>query len=127
MSKWNPYALKKPCANCPFLKDKTKAIQLHEDRVPGIIESLLDESATGFSCHKTVHHSKTGGDWVENEDGEEVYENSGKEQQCAGALIVLEKMGRPTQLMQIMGRLGVYNPEQLIASYEAVIDYGKKD
>lgn len=123
MSKWNPYALKKPCENCPFLKDKSKAIRLAPDRVNGIIASLLDESATSFSCHKTVYHPNTGGEWVEGEDGEERYQQSGKEQQCAGALAVLEKLNRPTQLMRIMERMGQYDREQYIPLFDLVIDY----
>lgn len=55
MSKrFDPYRLKKPCANCPFLKDAAKAIRLHPDRVPSIIEDLLSGRSTGFSCHKTL-------------------------------------------------------------------------
>lgn len=118
-SKFNPYALKKPCANCPFLKDQSKAIELQPGRVEGIIEGLLDGSASSFACHKTTHS----GDWIETEDGEESYQSSGKEQQCAGSLAVLEKIGRPTQLMQVMGRLDLYKPEQYIPLFDLVIDY----
>lgn len=127
MSKWNPYALKAPCENCPFLKDKSKAIGLAPGRVNGIIASLLDESATGFSCHKTVYHPKTGGKWVETEDGDERYQQSGKEQQCAGALAVLEKLNRPTQLMRIMERMGQYSRDQYVPLFDLVIDYDPQD
>lgn len=114
----NPYALKKPCANCPFLVDKDKAISLHPERVPGIINQLLSGEASGFSCHKTC-----GGEYQENEEGDDVYIPGGKELQCAGSLIVLEKMGKPTQLMQIMERLGMYEPELYKPYYDMVIDY----
>lgn len=125
MSKFNPYALKKPCANCPFLKDEKAAIGLSPGRRDGIIADLIDGTVTGFSCHKTVYHSKTGGRWVEanDGDGEEVYQQSGKEQQCAGALAVLEKINRPTQLVRIMERMGLYDREQYTPMFELVIDY----
>lgn len=288
MRGFNPYALKKPCANCPFLKDQSKAIELQPGRVEGIIEGLLDGSASSFACHKTlyepprerwkkvvgyeglyevssfgqvrkidgtiiaqsivkggykslslrkdgknrkffahilvltafdkpkpaglqcrhrngnsadnrlenlkwgtplengldkrlhgkgrganqhlnkltidqvreikasleadekvallagkygvsrgqIYNIKNGLSWayldeepekelghVETDDGEERYESSGKEQQCAGSLAVLEKMGRRTQLMQVMGRLDLYKPEQYIPLFDLVIDY----
>lgn len=126
MSKWNPYALKKPCANCPFLKDEQAAISLAPGRRDGILEELLSGETTGFACHKSVY-SKKGGTWVENEEtGEEVYEASNNEQQCAGAMIALEKLKRPTNLMTIMGRIGVYKPEQYKEAFDMVIDYEPK-
>lgn len=285
MSKFNPYALKKPCANCPFLKDEKAAIGLSPGRRDGIIADLIDGTVTGFSCHKTLHkersecwrdaigyegryqvsdrgrirNSKTlkikslnfqrywgaslygsdgvrvrrnvhalvltafdrppapgeecrhldgdvnnnhrqnlkwgtklenGADkklhgkgrgsvqhlnkltetqvreikrrladeetpasialiygvsrgqiyniknglswswlddvpatvgWVDDEDDK--YVPSGKEQQCAGALAVLEKINRPTQLMRIMERMGLYDREQYTPMFELVIDY----
>ena len=123
MSKFAPYALNKPCANCPFLK--TGGIELQEGRVEGIIQELVDGVTTGFSCHKSVY-SKVGGEWVEGEDGEEVYRQSGKELQCAGAMAVLEKIGHRTQLMQVMGRLGVYDPDKYTPLFDMVIDYDPK-
>lgn len=122
MAEWNPYSLKKPCANCPFLKDKSKAIDLHPDRVPGIIRDLQSGEATSFSCHKTVYHRKTGGQWVEDENGEERYEQSGNEKQCAGSLIVMQKLGIETQLMQVMRRMGIYHPEDFKKYWDLVID-----
>lgn len=124
MMKWDPYSLKKPCANCPFLKDKEKAIQLHPSRVPGIVNELLTGEATSFSCHKTVYHPKTGGTVIEDEDGNEHYQSSGLEKQCAGSLIILEKMGKQTQLMQVMERLGQYKPEEFMEYKDLVIDPG---
>ncbi|MHC5351986.1 hypothetical protein [Metapseudomonas furukawaii] len=63
-----------------------KAISLHPESVPGIIQDLLTGEMTNFSCHKTVNHPKHGGTWVEGEgeDGEEVYQ-AGNEKQCAGS------------------------------------------
>lgn len=123
MSKWNPYALNKPCENCPFLKDESKAIELSNGRREGIIAELVSGETTGFSCHKTAYHPKTGGEWVEDENGEETYKQSGREQQCAGALAVLEKINRPTQLMRIMERMSLYDREKYIKMADEVIDY----
>lgn len=67
MKKFDPYALNKPCENCPFLKDRDKAIKLSPHRRDGIIQDLIDGTSTGFSCHKSVY-SKVGGEWVEGED-----------------------------------------------------------
>lgn len=119
MKRSNPYSLKKPCANCPFLKDKTKAIDLHPDRVPGIINDLISGEASSFSCHKT-----TSGEWQESEDAEDdVYVPGGKELQCAGSLIVLEKMGIQTDVMQIAQRIGMYEPQALLPYHDMVIDF----
>lgn len=123
MAEWNPYSLKKPCKNCPFLKDKSKAIQLDPARVPGIINDLVTGEASSFSCHKTVYHSKTGGRWVDDDSDEGGhYEQSGLEKQCAGSLIVMEKMGKQTTLMQVMQRMGQYNPDDFKPYYNLVID-----
>lgn len=42
---------------------------------------------------------------------------------CAGALAVLEKIGHRTQLMQVMLRVGVYDPDKYTPIFEMVIDY----
>lgn len=120
MSKRDPYALNKPCENCPFLKDESRAIQLNEGRRDGIIEELLDGTASGFSCHKTVH-CKTGGTWDDDEEGS--YIPSGRELQCAGAIAVLEKLNRPTQLMRVMERIGAYDRNKYTPLFDLVIDY----
>jgi len=63
----------------------------------------IDEIARGlvrgeFPCHKTVNHSRR---------------NQGKEQHCAGALIMLEKMDQPSQMMRICERIGLYDRTKL--------------
>lgn len=118
--KFDPYRLKKPCANCPFLKDASKAIRLHPERVPSILEDLLSGRSTGFACHKTLDGH------YEEDDEESRYVPGQTEQQCAGALAVLEKLGRPTDLMQIMGRMGAYDAERYRKLTDVVIDYEPK-
>lgn len=120
MKRPNPYSLKKPCANCPFLRDKDKAIRLHPERVPGIINDLISGKSSSFSCHKTC-----GGEWQEGEE-EDVYIPGGKELQCAGSLIVLQKLGVQTDLMQFAERVGMYEPELFKPYWDMVIDYDPK-
>ena len=106
------FALKKPCANCPFLKEG--AIELCEGRLEGIIQDISEDDYSGFMCHKTVH-SKVGGEWTEDEDGETTYHASGRESQCVGALVYLEKIGRPNVRMRLGQAFGAYNPDKMMA------------
>lgn len=88
------YDLKKPCPDCPFRTDIKTYIKA--ERAEDICESLL--SGKDFPCHKT-----TGSD----DEGETTVESNSK--MCAGAMIMLEHMRRPTQMMRISERLGYYN------------------
>jgi hypothetical protein len=97
------FALKRPCANCPFLKQG--AIELAPGRIEGIIAHLLEDDWNTFPCHKTVH-GKNGGEW----DDEGEYQSSGKESMCSGAMALLHKVGQPTVPMRlgiVMGKLKV--------------------
>lgn len=60
---------------------------------------LGDES---FWCHKTI-------DYSEASEGS----TNRKTQHCAGALILLEKLNRPNQLMRIAERIRCYDRTQL--------------
>lgn len=109
------FSMTAPCSNCPFRK--TGAISLEPGRLDGIIKDLVEDDHSTFQCHKTVHAKATGGDW--DEDGN--YVASGKEAMCAGAMIYLEKLGRPTVGMRI-GRIhGAYDPEKLLRHGDDVI------
>lgn len=112
----NLFKLRQPCANCPFLK--RGAITLAPGRLDGIVDMLLTDDYSGFHCHKTVHSARTGGDW--NDDGS--YVASGAESMCAGAMIYLEKAGRPTVGMRLGRVLGVYAPDELEPHFDKVID-----
>ncbi|MGD8106380.1 hypothetical protein ACQE32_06885 [Pantoea sp. FN0302] len=72
------FALKKPCANCPFLKEG--GIELNEGRLDGIKSDLIKNSFASFACHKTIY--PTGG---EHSECGEFYYASGKESHCTGA------------------------------------------
>lgn len=92
------YTLKKPCPHCPFRTDIKTFIT--PERSEDICQSLL--SGQDFPCHKT-----TG----EDEEGETTVESDSK--MCAGAMIMLEHMQRPTQMMRISERLGLYDYKKL--------------
>lgn len=109
------FAMAKPCPNCPFLK--VGAIELNPGRLEGIIESLLRDDWTTFSCHKTVH-SKHGGTW--SDDGD--YTPSGKEAHCMGAMAYLKKIGMPNVPMRIGFATGMLSIKDVQACEEAVID-----
>lgn len=110
------FKLKRPCENCPFLK--VGAIELLPGRLEGIIDDLVSDDHTSFQCHKTVHNKRTGGEY--DEDGK--YTASGRESMCAGAMIYLEKLGRPSVAMRLGRVWGIYDPERLKDSFEDVID-----
>jgi hypothetical protein len=112
----NVFKLRRPCANCAFLKQG--AIELAPGRVEGIIDTLVSDDHSTFYCHKTVHNGRTGGDW--DDDGN--YAASGQESMCAGAIIYLEKLGRPTVGMRVGRVLGMYSPDDLAPHYDAVIE-----
>lgn len=72
------FAVKRPCVNCPFLKEQ--GIALHKGRLESIKKGLLKDYRSVFQCHKTTF--STGGYY----DEEHVYHASGKESFCAGAM-----------------------------------------
>lgn len=93
----SPYSLVRPCAKCPFRSDIRA--YLRQERVREIEDSLVRSE---FPCHETVMH-----------DGEGDRVRSDGEAHCAGALILLEKLGRPSQMMRIAERLGMYDASRL--------------
>lgn len=109
------YRLKRPCANCPFLK--VGAIELQPGRLDGIVSDLLESDQGTFQCHKTVHCAR-GGEW----DGEDNYQPSGHEAMCAGAAALLMKRGRPTVSMRFAFVTGAASPSDWDAVQPLVID-----
>ncbi len=93
------FTLTRPCDQCPFRTDHPT--YLRAGRVEEICDSLLNEQ-TSFPCHKTIHYDVAGvGHYLEGT------------QHCAGALIMLERMDAPNQLMRIMERIGAYDRSTL--------------
>jgi hypothetical protein len=111
------FDLIRPCPKCPFRTDVTP--YLRTDRVAEICDSMVNEDST-FACHKTTQF---------DDEGECI--PSSKEQHCAGATIMLEKIEQPNQAMRIWERMGWYDrtkldmsapvydsPEDMIAAYD---------
>ena len=93
------FKLVKPCAKCPFRRDVGG--YLTRARAREIASAITAQDAT-FSCHETVTY---------DDDGKTV--RTSQEQHCAGAAILLEKIGRANQMMRIMERIGAYDRTKL--------------
>ena len=93
------FDLRRPCADCPFRTDVRP--YLTAARVREIVHSITRLQQT-FSCHKLNDFDDEG----------EVVEGP-RSQHCAGALVFLERLGRPNQMMRIAERLGAYDHTQL--------------
>ncbi|WP_175857920.1 hypothetical protein [Burkholderia anthina] len=111
------FRMKKPCGNCPFLKDG--AIALAPGRLQGIVEHLYASDENSFWCHETVHNDRIGGDF-DDETGE--YRSSGKEAHCAGAAIFLQKQGMSSKWMRIAYATGTLDFQQICEQAEKIID-----
>lgn len=86
------YKMTTPCNACPFLLGS------------GFTFASLTRHASGeFGCHKACDLSEETGN----------YEPKDKTPHCAGALIFLEKQGKPHQMMRICERLGMYDASKL--------------
>lgn len=97
------FNLTKPCVTCPFRTDNS--FQLSNGRVREILQAITTQQAT-FSCHKTVDYT--------GDDAEDSHHIRGPhEQHCAGALILLEHIEQPNQLMRISERCGGYDRTKL--------------
>ncbi|MET1088000.1 MAG: hypothetical protein ABWY04_12910 [Arthrobacter sp.] len=96
----DPFALKRPCGNCPFRTDR--APFLDRERAQDSADSLVADGS--FPWHKTVDYS--------SEDG--TGEITPESKHCAGALIVLEHEENPNQMMRIAERTGFYDRTKLV-------------
>lgn len=83
-----------PCDECPFLKSMRHGFT---------IRRLFEHASGEFACHKTCE--------VDEDDG--TFQATDNSPHCAGALIFLEKRGRPHQMMRIAERLGMYDRRKL--------------
>lgn len=87
------------CANCPFRTDVAANYGwLGQEHATEIAESLNE---WGVTCHQTTD---------DYDEKSEHRPNSGKEQHCYGALVVLENEDKLFQnrMMQIAQRLGLF-------------------
>lgn len=99
------FSLKEPCAECPFRKSQNF---LNGQRAREIAEAVAVENKT-FTCHKHLH-----GEHDCDPEGDEAYHPSTTDQMCAGAMILVEKLGTPNQMLQIAERLGLRDPNRLL-------------
>lgn len=104
------YDMTKPCKKCPFVK--ANRFPLTRARKHEIMTSIYyyDQS---FPCHQTTER-------FEGDNGDEDLIATERSQHCAGAMIVLEKAGRPNQMMRIAERLGMYDHKRLDMSVGTV-------
>jgi hypothetical protein len=109
--------LKRPCANCPFLK--VGAIELRLGRLDGIVSALAKGEHGTFHCHKTVHSDD---DDDGDLDDEGVYRPSGREAMCAGAAALMMKRDSPTLMMQFAFATGAASPSDWDAVQPLIID-----
>jgi len=97
------YDMKRPCEHCPFRNDKPGFIT--PARAREIAHAIIQEQRT-FTCHETTVP-------VEDDDGNSDMVDGPNAQHCAGALIFLERLKRPNQMMRIAERLGMYDYKKL--------------
>ena len=96
------FDLVRPCGDCPFRRDTP--CHLGPDQAEALMEGMIYQG-DGFMCHKTVPYDDpetyTGG--RPTPDG----------QHCAGAMIFLEKIQEPNQLMLLALVRGTFDPSRL--------------
>jgi hypothetical protein len=95
------FNLTKPCGDCPFRTDIRS--YLTPTRVRDIERGLVVQQQS-FPCHKTTVVD-------DGDDGDLVA--GPKSEHCAGAMILLEGLGRPNQMMRIAERLHMYDHTKL--------------
>jgi hypothetical protein len=100
------YKLTEPCGECPFRIGSGFTYR-----------SLVAHASGTFPCHKQCD--------LDDETSHYVPKANGKTNHCAGALIFLEKQGRPHQMMRIAERLGMYDRRKL--NMDAAVVSGPED
>jgi hypothetical protein len=96
------FTLKSPCPDCPFRNDRRPYLR------PGRAEQIGRDLAfygEAFPCHKTLDYDR------EDEDGQPG--TTDKTAQCAGAMILLTKIGAPSQIMLVGARFGWFDAREL--------------
>jgi len=91
--------LRRPCKGCPFRSDVPR--YLNPKRYQQIASELVEHGGS-FLCHGTVAF-----------DGTADCANTSEARACAGAMIWRQAQDRPNLLMQVMERLGAFDPAQL--------------
>ena len=91
----------KPCKTCPFLT-VCGLRHLGADRAEEIVVSIRDHQET-FTCHSDLDKPEH------------------KRQHCVGAMLMLEKINQPNQMMRISERFGGYDRNKLVG-HDSVFD-----
>ena len=99
------YDLRRPCPKCPFRPDVPA--YLRGGRAQEIATAIA--AGGGFPCHQTT---------VEVEDDEDDVEGCDRaptpdSQMCAGALLVMENLDAPNQIVRVAERIGLYDASKL--------------
>lgn len=100
------FTLKRPCNDCPFRREG--GVRLYRARIREIVAGVTGNPGSSFPCHKTVQY-----DVEEDDEQGELDAATRDASHCAGALIFAHKQEAYPQLIRIMGRLGMYDPERL--------------
>ncbi len=94
-------ALKKPCSNCPFLKEG--AIELRPGRVEGIIADMVGNDFVSFPCHKTTH-------------------KAAESSACYGAMTYLLKARRPNVATRMGAAMGMVDLDAMRNQFDKIIE-----
>jgi len=101
------FTMRTPCPKCPFRTDIRPYLTVR--RAQEIVDVLTTQDAM-FQCHATVDYSAANDDGVVEAC---VAAEQPQAQHCAGAMIMLEHMQRPNQMMRICERIGCYDAAKL--------------
>ena len=93
--------LKRPCNECPFRKD-TMFGWLGKRKATEIIDCIAGSDHGSFSCHKTNDFTESGVKETETTE------------HCAGALILLHKLGSPNMAMRLGYLARKFNGKNLL-------------
>jgi hypothetical protein len=104
------YDMTAPCPHCPFRNDRPGFIT--PARAREIAKAITIEQKT-FACHQTTVA-------VEDDEGNCDMQETPDSQHCAGAMILLERLERPNQMMRIAERIGLYDMRKLDMSAPVV-------
>lgn len=112
--------MKKPCANCPFLKKG--AIDLAPGRLIGIAQDAINDDTMPFLCHKSVQSSKNPRQTIIDENGDEQDLPGQSSSICVGSMVFLKKAKSPNVAMRMGAALKLLDPKALDAFDDVIID-----
>ena len=114
------YRLKTPCSKCPFRKDSP--IELRPGRLEGIVETLLKDQTSTFTCHNTFSSTRDDDDCDDDAEDSGSLDYRNGEKMCAGAAAYLMKVQRPSVGMRYAMHSGSIAFDQWDKAAVTVID-----